>query len=308
MRRLAALLLALASLSALAVAEASSGTAADGPVVAVLDTGVSLDGRVLAGIDLVAGDADTHDANGHGTAVAASVASACPSCRILPVRVLSDRGSAPWARVAAGIVWAVDHGARVVNVSIAGPGGSEALRQAVAYAAAHGTVVVAAAGNTASDEPQYPAAYPGVLAVGAAGSDWSARGSWVDVELPGCARLPVGGSRQWACGTSFAAPRAAGLVAQGLSPASAGRAPAPVVRTSGAATPGGILRAVSSRGSVHWFRCLPGASAHDCAEVSRSATYRVTPADAGSTLVARALTAPFGGLWLATSEPLAVRS
>src|SRR5688572_28151941 len=161
MRRLAAALLALASLSALAVAEASSGTAGEGPVVAVLDTGVSLEG-VLAGTDLVDGDADASDANGHGSAVAASVLAACPSCRILPVRVLSDRGAAPWSRVAAGIVWAVDHGARVVNLSIAGPGGSRALRQAVAYAAAHGTVVVAAAGNTASDEPQYPAAYPGV--------------------------------------------------------------------------------------------------------------------------------------------------
>ena len=305
MRRLAVVLLALASLSALAVAEASSGTAA-GSVVAVLDTGVALDGSVLPGADLVDGDADVRDANGHGTAVAAAVLSACPSCRILPVRVLSDRGSAPWARVAAGIVWAVDHGARVVNVSIAGPDGSAALRRAVSYATAHGVVVVAAAGNTAATDPQYPAAYPGVLAVGAAGSDWSAHGAWVDVELPGCARLPFHGSPQWACGTSFAAPRAAGLVARGVAPRTGGRVA--TLRTRGTARPDGVVDASSSHGRVRWFRCAPGAAPHDCIAVSRGPSYRVTAADVGSTLVARALTSPFGGLWLAASEPLAVRS
>lgn len=306
MRRLAAALLALASLSALAVAEASSGTAADGPVVAVLDTGVSLENRVLPGADLVDGDADATDANGHGTAVAAAVLDACRTCRILPVRVLSDEGAAPWSRVAAGIVWAVDSGARVVNVSIAGPDGSPALRDAVAYAVRKGAVVVAAAGNTGSAEPQFPAAYTDVLAVGAAASDWSSRGDWVDVALPGCARLPVEGARRWACGTSFASPRAAGLVARGIAPASVAAAPAATVTTAGVPIPGRLVRATATRGDVRWFRCAPGAAAHDCESVSRGPVYRVTQADRGSTLVARALTQPFGGLWLAAAEPLAV--
>lgn len=212
-------LLALANLFVFAAAEAAPGLAAEGStVVAVVDTGVSLpaDARVLPGIDLVAPGTDAADENGHGTEVAATLASNCGDCALLPVRVLSRAGAAPWSRVAAGIVWAVDHGARVVNVSIAGPSGSPALSEAVRYARRSGVLVVASAGNTGGAEPQFPAAYPGVVAVAATDpsgrlADWSSRGAWVDTLAPGCGRRTHRAVP--ACGTSFAAPVVAARLA-----------------------------------------------------------------------------------------------
>lgn len=338
MRRLAVLpALALASLSLFAAAEAAPG-AGPGATVAVLDTGVSaelpeLSGRVLPGIDLVDGDRDARDAGGHGTAVATALAAACPDCRILPVRVLSPSGAAPWSRVAAGIVWAVDHGARVLNLSIAGRDGSAELREAVAYAVARDVLVVAAAGNAGDSVPQYPAAYDGVVGVAATGGDgrlqdWSSRGSWVDLAAPGCAALPLGrGETTWACGTSFAAPVAAGAAARarGAQPdaraaAVAARlpalvhaaAPAGTVRVTGAPSPGSVLRAAAPRlrpglgAQLGWFRCAPDAGPHDCVGVSTGPSYRVRSSDRGSVLVARVVTKPFGELWLATSQRLPV--
>lgn len=343
------ILLALASLSVFAVAEAASGIepaldapAAAGVVVAVLDTGVSASqqapaGAPLAGIDLVDADGDPEDENGHGTAVAARITAACPGCKILPVRVLSSSGSAPWARVAAGVVWAVDHGAEVINVSIAGPDGSEALRNAVEYALAHDAVVVASAGNRGDTTPQYPAAYEGVVAVAATTggklADWSSRGDWVDVSAPGCASLPmVLGTYAWACGTSFAAPLAAGLaglargVDTGVSAATiasrlpallaSARAPGGTVRVAGRPQPGALLRASAAGFSgerdlgerTRWFRCAAGSPPHACTAVSTTGAYRVQASDRGWTLVARVVTKPFGGLWLASSPRLAVGS
>ena len=205
-------LLGLANLFVFAVAEAAPALTPEGhTIVAVIDTGVSLPAgsSVLPGVDLVAPGTDAADENGHGTEVAATLAQNCGDCALLPVRVLSRTGAAPWSRVATGIVWAVDHGASVVNVSIAGPSGSPALREAVRYAARSGVLVVASAGNTGGTEPQFPAAYPGVVAVAATDpsgrlADWSSRGAWVDTLAPGCGRRTHPAVP--ACGTSFAAP------------------------------------------------------------------------------------------------------
>ena len=204
-------LLGLANLFVFAVAEAAPALTPEGhTIVAVIDTGVSLPAgsSVLPGADFVAPGTDAADESGHGTEVAATLAQNCGDCALLPVRVLSPTGAAPWSRVAAGIVWAVDHGANVVNVSIAGPSGSPALREAVRYAARSGVLVVASAGNTGGTEPQFPAAYPGVVAVAATDpsgrlADWSSRGAWVDTLAPGCGRRTHRAVP--ACGTSFAA-------------------------------------------------------------------------------------------------------
>jgi len=310
-------LLALANLFVFAVAEAAPGRAADEqPVVAVLDTGVSLaDARVLPGIDLVDSGTSSADENGHGTAVAATIAANCGNCAILPVRVLSRAGTASWSRVAAGIVWAVDHGAAVVNVSIAGPTGSEALRAAVGYASARGALVVASAGNGGDTQPQYPAAYPDVVAVAATDTsgtlaDWSSRGAWVDVTAAGCERLEQRGA--WACGTSFAAPLVAARAAAAGTAAPPRKASRASIRVTGRVRPGSTVRATlvdetePEAAPVRWFRCRPAASPHDCVPVSRSGSYLIRQADAGSQLVARAVTTSFGRLWRASSARLSV--
>lgn len=330
----------------------SRSAAGPGTIVAVLDTGVSpvhpeLAGRVLPGIDLVSLDGDADDENGHGTAVAAMIAAdgangvgiagACWNCSILPVRVLSSNGAAPWGRVADGVVWAVEHGARVINISISGTDESTELREAIAYAVARDVLVVASAGNSGDERPQYPAAFDGVVGVAATDTagrlyDWSSHGSWVDLAVPGCSPLPmIFGTYAWACGTSFAAPIVSGVaaLARGAQPGasaaeiaarlpsllpSSPTAPA-MLEVAGRPHPGVTLRATATGFAatrdlgerVRWFRCARSASPHACVAVSSTGSYRVRASDVGSTLVARIVTEPFGRLWLASSARLAVR-
>ncbi len=208
-------------------------------LVAVVDTGVDahtpqLAGRVLAGVDLTgqpggAADADCH---GHGTFVAGIIAAApapgggfagiAPAATILPVRVTSTSQVAP-GLLAEGIRVAVDHGAKVVNVSASARAPDPALAAAVAHAEQRDAVVVAAAGNDdrRGDGPTYPAAYPTVLAVGAVDStgqraDFSETGPYLALAAPGVNVISVGpgGPGQWeGSGTSYAAPFVAGVAA-----------------------------------------------------------------------------------------------
>ncbi|MET7422278.1 type VII secretion-associated serine protease mycosin [Dactylosporangium sp. NPDC005555] len=156
-----------------------------GVIVAVLDSGVDaghpdLAGQVLPGVDLVDGGDGRKDPVGHGTTVAgliagradgnAGVAGIAPGAKILPVRVLDklNKYDDPGV-VAKGIRWAVDHKARVLNLSLGGALHSDAIADALRYAAARDVVVVACTGNVATDpsihEVWYPAREPGVVAV-----------------------------------------------------------------------------------------------------------------------------------------------
>lgn len=157
----------------------------EGVTVAVVDSGVDgthpdLAGQVLPGIDLVAGKGDGRtDAVGHGTTVAGLIAGRdddqdgvlglAPHAKILPVRVLdADNRYDDALIVAKGVRWAVDNGAKVINLSLGGSGTSPALAAALDYAFARDVVVVACTGNLAPDAPSevwYPAREPGVIAV-----------------------------------------------------------------------------------------------------------------------------------------------
>ena len=203
--------------------EATTGD--PGVIIATVDTGANLipdlEGALVPGYDFVDNDFEAQDthAGSHGTRVASVIAArgnneigmagACWSCRVMPIRV-SSNGSASPARIAQGIVYAADHGARVINVSLSHPGSPDAGEAAaVQYALDRGAVVVASAGNAGSEAPQYPAAYPGVLAVGATDDlddlyFWSSRGPWVSLSAPGCQMVTdVTTPPGTICGTSF---------------------------------------------------------------------------------------------------------
>ncbi len=207
-------------------------------IVAVLDTGADqsqpeLRGAFVPGYDFVNGDADPTDDEGHGTSVAGIIAArgnnhtggagVCWNCSVMPVKVLDAQGSGNDSVIAAGIVWAADHGARVINLSLGGPGVSQELRDAIAYAVGKSAVVVAAAGNSATSDRFYPAADPAAISVAATTAAdrryaWSNFGSWVLVAAPGCNVAPARGGRdEFFCGTSSAAPLVSGLAALALS-------------------------------------------------------------------------------------------
>jgi PKD repeat protein len=135
----------------------------------------------------------------------------------MPVKVLNSHGSGTDSWVASGIIWAVDHGADVINMSLGGPDSSTTLQDAVDYALANGVVVVAAAGNDGTTALNYPAAYSGVISVGAVdasntGYTWSNHGSWVQVDAPGLTTSTgLNGSYVSFEGTSAATPFVSGL-------------------------------------------------------------------------------------------------
>jgi type VII secretion-associated serine protease mycosin len=214
-------------------------TRGGGIVVAVIDSGVlgnhqDLAGSVLPGKDYVQAGSDGRiDPNGHGTHVAGiiaahvnnatGIAGAAPDVRILPIRVLDANGGGVASNVAKGIIWAADHGARVINLSLGG-GPSAGVRQAIQYANSKRTTVIAASGNNgdSGNTPMYPAAYPEALAVAAVDTNlthpsFSNHNSYVDVAAPGVGIVSSWGSSPTAyaaaTGTSMATPYASAAAA-----------------------------------------------------------------------------------------------
>jgi serine protease len=206
---------------------AAGAPGAKGVTVAVLDTGVAYANRApfrrspdLAATQLVPGwdfidkDAYPLDENGHGTHVASTIAEETNNAygltglaygaRIMPVRVLNGYGDGDAVTIARGVVWAVDHGAKVINLSLNFDPRVSAdqipeLLSAFRYAARRGSLVVAAAGNDGLEGVVYPARSADVVAVGATTefgcaarySDWGrdldivAPGGGTDASLPG---------------------------------------------------------------------------------------------------------------------------
>jgi serine protease len=217
--------------------------AAANVTIAIVDTGADLSVPALGGRELQSYDVRTRttavsDRAGHGTLVAELAAAAGGDARLLVVKADASDGSIDALDEAAAIRYAVGHGARIVNLSFGSSTTSPIERRAIAYAAAHDVLVVAAAGNEGSvgNAPQYPAALLGRagagLAVAASTANgvraaFSNQGAYVSLAAPGALitapQTSTGSgytiasasaaSHEVASGTSFAAPQVAGAAA-----------------------------------------------------------------------------------------------
>jgi serine protease len=184
-----------------------------GVVVAVLDTGIAYEDyddfkqvpdlkgvKFVTGYDFVNDDEHANDDHGHGTHVAGTIAQATNNAEgvagvafeatLMPVKVLNHFGSGTSADIADAIRFAADKGAKVINMSLGGGGYSPIMASAVEYARKKGVTVVAAAGNAGRARVEFPAAYPGAVAVAAVGPNgtrapYSSYGKELDIAAPG---------------------------------------------------------------------------------------------------------------------------
>ena len=229
------------ALGKLRLAEAHNVTKGDRILIAVIDSGIDGSHPELAGVI-----ADSFDAIGggephtHGTGIAGTIAAhsrlmgVAPRAKILAVRAFDPSGSGAQGTtfsILRGLEWSVTKGARVINMSFAGPQ-DPALSRALAGARKKGVALIAAAGNAGPKSPPlYPAADPNVIAVTATDAEdklfqASNRGNHVAVSAPGVDILvpSPGAAYQVTSGTSFAAAHVSGIAAlvlernPGLSP------------------------------------------------------------------------------------------
>jgi thermitase len=230
-----------------------------GSTVAVLDTGVQLDHPALKdnlegvkGYDFVNNDYipsdlpdgldyDDNDKMdemvGHGTHVAGIVDRVAPEAKIMPLRVLNSDGYGDVFAIAKAIIFAQDNGADVINLSLGTTSNSQLLRKVIEDAVKkdrtkkgvvvkNGVVVVAAAGNSNTDQRHYPAgdnlvsSADGLVAVTSVNkegqkSDFANYGAWVDIAAPGDgirSAFPTSVYANWS-GTSMATPFVSGEAA-----------------------------------------------------------------------------------------------
>ena len=255
-------------------------------LVAVIDSGIDtthpeLKGTVAARFDV----RGPHQAHFHGTAIAGAIAAhgrltgVAPGVRLLAVSSLDAEGQGTSLSIADGIQWAVARGARVLNMSFAGPN-DPLLRQHLAAAHARGVVMVAAAGNEGpSSAPLYPAADAHVIAVTATDADdrlyaLANRGRHIAIAAPGVdvlAPAPNDGM-QLISGTSVAAAHVSGIAALILERAgtlrpegvrnvlmrSAAALSAPEAKDDSGAGLTDALRAVESVGNATQVQALSG--------------------------------------------------
>lgn len=221
-----------------------SASTGAGAVVAVLDSGISSFGpdgfgsRVIGSYNALAGlPGRAEDYNGHGTHVAGTVAQetgngigtagAAPDAELLAVKVLNRFGFGLATGIARGIRWAADNGAHIINLSLGSRFPSVLEKEAVAYAAARGVLVVAAAGNSGG-AVMFPARLDEVVAVGAVTAapfrpDFSCYGPELAIVAPGVSirqetfvrwpRLPLFWGYPGVDGTSCAAPLVSAVAA-----------------------------------------------------------------------------------------------
>lgn len=237
-------------------AGAWDNTLGKGVKVAVIDTGIDYTHPELApiykgGYNYVANTPDPKDDQGHGTHVSGTVAAVkdgngivgvAPEVDLYGVKVLDERGSGQYSWIVSGIEWAIENGMDVINMSLGGRSGTDALALVMTEARKAGVTVICAAGNDYGPV-NYPAKYPEAIAVSASTSRdtlayFSSRGPEIAVIAPGYSiySCKKGGGYTSMSGTSMASPHVAGLAA--LAVAAGAQGPDAVrAALTGAATP-----------------------------------------------------------------------
>jgi hypothetical protein len=207
-----------------------------GITVAVLDSGINDHIALNGGNGNITAVtltelADGSEQLGHGTAVASIISGdhvltpgIAPASNILSIRITDSEGASDSFTLAQGILEAADAGSKIINISMGSYGNSSVVLEAVQYAQEKGAVIVASAGNEGLDNIAYPAAYDGVISVGAVEAngehlDFSNSAESLDVVAPGYQVNAAWGDAQLTSfsGTSASAPFISGAIAAAMS-------------------------------------------------------------------------------------------
>ena len=210
-----------------------------GVTVAVIDTGCDINhddikDNLVDGYNIIQPNTDPIDVNGHGTHVAGTIAAinnnrgivgVAPSVKIMPIKALDDSGMGSNNNVGSAIVWAADHGADIITMSLGSAYPSLAIERALLYATSKGVIIFCAAGNSGlKHEINFPAKYDETISIGAIDRSldicqFSCTGDSLDFLAPGADIISAAPGNSYAVmsGTSMSTPFAVGCAALWLS-------------------------------------------------------------------------------------------